>query len=47
MDELEELRLDFVWLQRQYNAVIKQNRELQQQILEMQYEINKERARNN
>ena len=45
MSELEELWEDFVFLQRQYNAVVKQNRELQQQLWEIQYEINKTRTK--
>lgn len=46
MSELEELRQDFVFLQRQYNAVVKQNRDLQRQIQEMQDEINEKATKN-
>ena len=46
LEESEELREDFVFLQRQYNAVVKQNRDLQRQIQEMQDEINKTRTEN-
>lgn len=38
MSELEELREDFVFLQRQYNAVVNQNRELQREIIELKNE---------